>query len=202
MGKSMLARALRRWNIPVFDADAAVRKLMATPPAALSEAFPEMKAGIMPARAVLVPALIAQPERLMQLEAILHPLLARQVRCFLREKRRQRCALVVIEAPLLFEAGWQSFCDFIILVSAPAFLQRQRLRARAQTSVALFALLSARQWSPRRQRQTCICGRYPYLELRCGLDQGRPRRHLHALSRQLRSHRHAPAFLRRRNHGP
>lgn len=133
MGKSTAAAMLRRMGIPVHDADAAVHRLLAKGGAAvpaIAAAFPGVVENGAVDRAALGAAVFKDPAALRRLEAIVHPLVRRAEREFLRRARRQGRRLVVLDIPLLFETGGERRCDAVAVVSAPAFLQAQRVLKR------------------------------------------------------------------------
>lgn len=149
MGKSTLARMVRQCGIPVHDADAAVHRLMAAGGKAVSAieaAFPGVSrpdGGI--DRRALGQRVFGDTPALRRLEAILHPLVRADKAAFLARWRRRRCPLVVLDVPLLYETGGDRQCDAVLVVSAPAFLQRQRVLARPGMTAATFAQIKARQ---------------------------------------------------------
>ena len=148
MGKSTAARAFRRLGIPVHDADAAVRRLLAEDPAAIArvaQAFPgAVKNGAVD-RAFLAARVFADAAALGRLEAILHPLVRRRTRNFLELAARRREKIVVLDVPLLFETGAERACDAVVVVNAPAFLQAGRFLARPEMTRARLAATRARQ---------------------------------------------------------
>jgi dephospho-CoA kinase len=148
MGKSATAQMFRRLGVPVHDSDAEVHKLMGLKGAALravEDAFP----GVVVAGKVDRPALGARvfgkPEELQKLEAILHPLVAASRRKFLRRHMLRGTRVVVFDIPLLYEVGADGLCDAVAVVSAPKFLQRQRVLRRPGMSADRLAAILARQ---------------------------------------------------------
>ena len=133
MGKSTAAKMLREMGVPVYDADAAVHALQAPGGAALpgiEAAFPGVvKAGVLD-RQLLGGRVFGNKEALRRLEAIVHPLVAREQRAFLRRAALAGERLVVLDIPLLFEGMGERRVDATLVVSAPAFLQRRRVMAR------------------------------------------------------------------------
>ncbi len=133
MGKSTAARMLRQMGVPVYDADAAVHALQAPGGAALppiEAAFPGVvKNGVLD-RQALGGRVFGNREALRRLEAIVHPLVARQQRAFLRRAAQRGVPLVVLDIPLLFEGRGERRVDATLVVTAPAFLQRRRVLAR------------------------------------------------------------------------
>ena len=128
MGKSAVAKMFARAGVPLFDADAAVHQLQAAGGAliaAIEARFPGTTGVQGVDRQKLGAAVFGKPEALRALEAIIHPAVAALRRDFLR--RHCSRPLVVLDIPLLFEKrGWKAV-DVILVVSAPAWKQRQRV---------------------------------------------------------------------------
>ena len=57
----------------------------------------------------------------------------------------RRVPLVVLDIPLLFESGSETRCDAVVVVSAPAFLQRARVLSRPGMTAERFAAILAKQ---------------------------------------------------------
>jgi len=131
MGKSAVARMFRRLHIPVFDADAAVRQVQGpggSALAAIEAAFPGTTSPSGVDRAALGAKVFGNREALTRLERIVHPAVGQLQQRFLR--RHAHRPAVVLDIPLLFEgSGWKSV-DLILVVSAPARVQRARVLAR------------------------------------------------------------------------
>ncbi|MCA8906419.1 MAG: dephospho-CoA kinase [Rhodospirillaceae bacterium] len=146
MGKSTAAAMLRRLGVPVHDADATVHRLMGPGGAALpaiAEAFPGAVVGGRVDRTVLGAQVFGDAAALARLEAILHPLVHGETHTWLRRQALAGRPLVVLDIPLLFEAGRDRVCDAVLVVSAPARVQRQRMLARpGMTEDRLDAVLS------------------------------------------------------------
>jgi dephospho-CoA kinase len=157
MGKSTAAAMLRRLGVPLFDADLVVHCLLAPAGAAVpavSAAFPgvETEAGGID-RALLGQRVFTNPAALRRLEEILHPMVAAEEKRFLARSRARRVALVVLDIPLLFETGAERRCDYVLVVSVPALVQRQRVMRRpGMTEIRLAAILR-KQVPDHRKRQ-------------------------------------------------
>lgn len=144
MGKSTVAQMFSRAGIPVFDADAVVRGLQA-PGGELVEAieqhFPGTTGPNGVDREALSKVVLADPDRLARLEAIVHPAVHRARSRFLLDNRDKPA--LVFEIPLLFETGGHEAFDKVIVVSAPADVQQARVLARpGMTKDKLDALLA------------------------------------------------------------
>jgi dephospho-CoA kinase len=148
MGKSAAATMLRRLGVPVHDADAAVHRLLGRNGAAVAKVEAEFPGTAGPDgidRAALGRRVFGDAAALCRLERILHPMVRADTARFLRRARARRVRLVVLDIPLLFETRGESRCDAIIVVSAPAFLQRARVLGRPGMSAARFAAILAKQ---------------------------------------------------------
>ena len=152
MGKSTAAAAFRRARLPVFDADACVHRLQAPGGAALpaiGRAFPgtvaEQDGRLVLDRAALRRIVLADAAALRRLEAILHPMVRRAERGFLARARRAGAPAAILDIPLLFESGGAGRVGCIVVVSAPADVQRHRVRLRGRMSPAQIAAVIARQ---------------------------------------------------------
>ena len=208
MGKSTAAAALRRLGLPVHDADAAVHRLLAPGGAAVGPvlaAFPDVAdpaGGI--DRQRLGARVFGDPAALKRLEAILHPQVRAAKRRFLAAEARRRRPMVVLDVPLLYETGGERECDAVLVVSAPAFLQRQRVLARPGMSEAKFRAILAKQMPDREKRRraghvvpTGIGRRFSLDRLRAALraierETGPRPRHLRDRGRSI-SMAHQPA---------
>ncbi len=142
MGKSTAARMLRQMGVPVYDADAAVHALQAPGGAALApieRAFPGVvKEGVLD-RQALGARVFGNKQALRKLESIVHPLVGQKQRAFLKRAARRGAPLVVLDIPLLFEGRGERRVDAVMVVSAPAFLQRRRVLTRPHMSEEKFA---------------------------------------------------------------
>ena len=148
MGKSTAAQGFRALEVPVFDADAAVHRLLGPGGAAVApvaEAFPDARRDGAIDRRQLGRLVFGDASVLARLEAILHPLVREEERRFLAQAAAARRPLVVLDIPLLFETGAERRVDAVAVVSAPAFLQRQRALRRAGMTGARLAAIGARQ---------------------------------------------------------
>jgi dephospho-CoA kinase len=156
MGKTTAAAEFRRLGLPVFDSDAAVHALLAASGAGVipvSKQFPcALKKNAID-RSVLGEKVFGDPAALRSLEEILHPLVRQAQSGFLRRWAARRAPLVLCDIPLLFETGAETRCDAVAVVSAPPFVQSQRVLARpGMTRTKLDAIL-ARQTPDVEKRQ-------------------------------------------------
>ena len=156
MGKSTAARLLRGLGVAVHDSDAAVHALLAKGGAcvaAVGAAFPGVVRDGAVDRGRLGARVFADPVALARLEAILHPLARRAADGFLAAARRRRSRVVALDIPLLFETGARPRVDAVIVVSAPAWLQRVRALRRPGMTEAKLAAILARQTQDAEKRR-------------------------------------------------
>ncbi|WP_374469450.1 dephospho-CoA kinase [Phenylobacterium sp.] len=146
MGKSTTAAMFREAGIPVYDADAAVHDLYDQGGAAVGpvgEAFPGVVKDGRIDREALRQRVLGQPEALQRLNAIVHPLVGRDRIGFFERARAEGADMVVLDIPLLFETGGHANVDAVVVVSAPAEMQRERVLARpGMTPERLDAILA------------------------------------------------------------
>ena len=156
MGKSTAAGMFRYLGVPVHDADASVHHLMAPDGAAFEpiiSAFPDVLQDGRIDRQILGPIVFADSDALKCLEAILHQLVRGEENRFLKQNRLAQRPLVVLDIPLLFETAGEKRCDQVAVVSAPEFIQRQRVMARSGMTEAKFSAILAKQMPDREKRR-------------------------------------------------
>jgi len=146
MGKSTTAAMFREAGVPVYDADAAVHDLYDTGGAAVGpvdEAFPGVVKDGRVDREALRQAVLGDPEALKRLNAVVHPLVGRDRIGFFRKAESDGADMVVLDIPLLFETGGHANVDAVVVASAPAEMQRERVLARpGMTAQRLDAILA------------------------------------------------------------
>ena len=146
MGKSTTAEMFRSLDVPVYDSDAVVHQLYRGEAVPLIEAaFPGSVRHGEVDRQNLGKMVLGHPEALKKLEQIVHPLVIRAREQFLNEQKQRKTPFVVLDIPLLFETGAEDQVDYVVVVSAPEHLQRQRVLARANMDEARFAAILAKQ---------------------------------------------------------
>jgi dephospho-CoA kinase len=146
MGKSTAAKFFAEAGVPVHDSDAVVHALYeGEAVAAITAAFPGTTAGGKVDRGKLAARVIDDKAALARLEAIVHPLVAVARDKFLAAAQARGAPVVVLDIPLLFEIGGSASCDAVVVVSAPAEVQRSRALARPGMTEEKFASLVAKQ---------------------------------------------------------
>jgi dephospho-CoA kinase len=146
MGKSTAAKFFAEAGVPVHDSDAVVHALYeGEAVAAIEAAFPGTTADGKVDRGKLAAKVIDDKAALARLEAIVHPLVAKARDKFLADAQANGAPVVVLDIPLLFEIGGSASCDAVVVVSAPAEVQRARALARPGMTEEKFASLLAKQ---------------------------------------------------------
>ena len=146
MGKSTVASMFERAGIPVFDADAVVRNLQGPGGALVAkieERFPGTTRNGAVDREALSERVVADAKSLAALEAIVHPAVHHERTRFIVE--HGDCPALLFDIPLLFETGGAEAFDKVIVVSAPAEIQRRRVLSRPGMTEEKFDSLLARQ---------------------------------------------------------
>lgn len=139
MGKSTVASMFEDAGVPVFDADAAVRWMQGPDGElipAIEEAFPGSTGPEGVNRDALGKLVFGDREKLAALEAIVHPAVGAKRAQFLADNAG--APLIVFDIPLLFEGGGNKAVDVVVVVSAPAEVQRERVLTRPGMTVEKF----------------------------------------------------------------
>ena len=153
MGKSTVAAMFEAAGVPLFDADAEVRRLqgpggaLVAPIAALFPAA--MRAGEID-RSALGRAVLGNPDALARLEALVHPAVREARDRFVAANRA--APAILFDIPLLFETGGEADADKVIVVSAPADVQRARVLARPGMTAEKLDAILARQMPDEEKR--------------------------------------------------
>jgi dephospho-CoA kinase len=146
MGKSTTATMFRQAGIPVYDVDAAVAEIYLKGGAAvapLEAAFPGVTRDGAVDREALRQKVLGNDEAMAKLNSVVHPLLGKDRLTFFAKAQAEAADLVVLDIPLLFETGGERNMDAVVVVSAPAEMQRERVLARdGMTPERLDAILS------------------------------------------------------------
>ena len=146
MGKSTVAKMFEEAGVPVFDADAVVRALQG-PGGGLVEKIGEVFPGCVRSgtldRECLATIVLSDREKLATLEGLVHPAVREARERFIAE--HPHSPVLVFEIPLLFETGGERDFDKVVVVSAPAEIQRARVLERSGMSPAKPDSILARQ---------------------------------------------------------
>ena len=146
MGKSAAARFFKDEGVPVHDADATVHRLYESEAVPVIEAaFPGTTAGGKVDRTKLAARVVGDPAALKRLEGIVHPMVQAAEAEFLAKVQSAGATVAVLDVPLLYETGGDQRVDAVVVVSAPAEVQRARILKRDGISLDKLDALLARQ---------------------------------------------------------
>jgi dephospho-CoA kinase len=146
MGKSETSKMFQKLGIPVYDADAAVHRLYA-PGGAAVEPLGQAFAGVVKDGAVdrveLSRHVTGNHDATQKLQSIVYPLMVKERAKFLADTAGHD--MIVFDIPLLFETRGEGNMDVVVVVSAPAHIQRERVLARLGMTEEKFEYLHSRQ---------------------------------------------------------
>ena len=148
MGKSTTAKMFAEAGVPVWDADSTVHRLYETgqPGAvAIERIAPDAISDGAVDRGKLREAILKDPGLLKKVEAVIHPLVGQDRAGFLADARDHGHRLAVVDIPLLFEGGGERHVDQVVVVTAPAEVQRVRVMERPGMTREAFEAILAKQ---------------------------------------------------------
>jgi len=148
MGKSTAAAMLCRLRVPVFSADSFVHGALDPGGVAVAPVvytFPDAAENSGISREALGRLVFNDDDALMQLEAIIHPLVRAAEKRFIACQNLRRVRVAVLEIPLLFETGAEVLCDSVVVLTAPRFIQDARVLARPGMSRGRLEVIRSRQ---------------------------------------------------------
>jgi dephospho-CoA kinase len=158
MGKSTTARMMAQMGCAVHDSDAAVRHALQP----MGQAFAEVAVTFKEAwdkknhvlkKDILAKIIFDDAAKRKKLEEILHPIVRASQTEFMRQQKRLGRKFIVLDIPLLFETAAEERVDYTIVVTAPHFLQKQRVLRRANMTEEKFAAILETQMSDREKRR-------------------------------------------------
>ena len=154
MGKSTVASMFAEVGIPTFDADATVRRLQGPGGRLVPQIesrFPGTTRDGAVDRDALSSAVLGDPDELAALEAIVHPAVHHERTRFIVE--HGDAPALLFDIPLLFETGGDTAFDKVIVVSAPAEMQRDRVMGRPGMTPRKFEQILTRQMPDEQKRE-------------------------------------------------
>jgi dephospho-CoA kinase len=148
MGKSTTTAMFADRGALIWNADEAVHRLYARGGAAVEpvgEAFPDVVVDGAVDRTRLAEALGHDDQAFRRLEAIVHPLVLKGRLDELAAAEARGVKLAVLDIPLLFETGGDAAVDAVVVVTAPAAVQAERVLARPGMTRERFEAILVRQ---------------------------------------------------------
>ncbi len=145
-GKSTAAKLLKKMGIMVFDSDAYVHKLMlkADIIAQIATKFPDAVENGIISRPKLGKEVFANKAGLKDLEKIIHPLVRKEIKRLIRKNAKNGAKIIVFDIPLLFEGGWEKYCDIVINVFCNHKTQEKRALERSNMNKDKFNSILSR----------------------------------------------------------
>lgn len=146
-GKSTIAKYFESKGIPVYIADIEAKKIMESD-SVIGKVVDAFGMDVLENekinRSKLSAVVFNNPEKLAQLNAIIHP----EVKIHFLDwvKKHENFPIVIKEAAILFESGSYKDCDKIILVTAPKELRIQRVMQRDNVTKEAVEARMANQW--------------------------------------------------------
>jgi dephospho-CoA kinase len=154
MGKSTVAKMFAAAGVPLFDADAEVRRMQGTDGSlvrAIAEHFPgAVRSGTLD-RDCLAHIVLKDPAKLALLERLVHPAVQEARQLFV--ERHGDAPALLFDIPLLFETRGESEFDKVIVVSAPTAVQRSRVLQRPGMTAAKLDSILDRQLPDKEKRR-------------------------------------------------
>lgn len=150
MGKSTCARLLESSGVPVIDTDDIARAIVEPGEPALQEITSMFGRELLDSngrlrRGALASIVFPAPDRLKQLEAILHPRIRERWLAWAGERRHEGRPAAVVVIPLLFETNAQSEFSKVVCTACSPATQQERLRARGWSEPQMAQRIAA-QW--------------------------------------------------------
>ncbi len=148
MGKSTVGRQFALLGAKVASADAFVHQLMEQDKKLIAEVeknFPSAIINQKIDRQKLGKVVFSDSEKRKILEHIIHPKVVELEEKFVRRQKLLGTKLLVLDIPLLFETVAEGRVDYTIVVTAPAFIQRQRVLKRKNMTQEKFEKIVASQ---------------------------------------------------------
>lgn len=187
MGKSTTAAFFADAGIPVWDADAAVHRLYAAGgqgAEAIRSLHPTALVDGAVDRDRLKHWIAEDPHALVQIEAVIHPLVAVDRARFMEQAEAAGADMVVLDIPLLFETGHDTWMDAVAVVTVDPAVQRDRVLARGTMTPAQFDAILEKQMPDAQKR-----GRADYVIETNSLEEARNA--VLSLIEQIRKSQHA-----------
>ena len=137
-GKTTFSNLLKQHNIAVFDADMVARSLIEQERVnkLVSRLIPQSLTNNKLDRKKLSSLAFNNRYILQKLQKIIHPLVRKEMKIFLKRNFYLKQKIILLDIPLLFESGIDNICDYVILVKCSYNIQKQRYLLRENSSEA------------------------------------------------------------------
>ena len=158
MGKSTIASMLKYFNIPIYDADNEVKKLIENNilvKRKIKKEWPEVvfmnKGKEVVNKSKLGDLIFRNMAYKVKLEQVIHPLVHKKRDNFI-SKYKNKKSIIVMDVPLLYETGINKICDYIFLALTSEKKQRNRVLRRPNMNEEKFLLIKKSQWSDKMKK--------------------------------------------------
>ena len=158
MGKTTISSMLKFLNVPIFDSDEEVRKILEKNKTVLNKIqkiWPDvvsLKKGQKKIDKFSLGNKIFEKKKSRKLlEEIIHPIVKKQRLQFIHKYHKSR--IVGLDVPLLYETKMNEICDFIFLVNTSKKNQQRRVLKRPKMTKEKFDLINSAQWSYDKKKQ-------------------------------------------------
>ena len=152
-GKTTVAGFFQELGVPVYIADDAGKRLMASSAEVRNRIIdllgPESYLNTHPDRKFIASQVFTSEEKLQKLNQIIHPAVEKDFKDW---SSSQDVPYVIYEAAILFESGGYKKCDAVILVTAPRKMKIERLQKRDQSSIEEIEARMQHQWGDEKKR--------------------------------------------------
>ncbi|MDA0781323.1 MAG: dephospho-CoA kinase [Rickettsiales bacterium] len=151
-GKSFVARCFLKLGAAVFDADKNVHELLTFGGNAVKtvrELFPESYHEGEICRSRLGEIVFSDSSKRKKLEEIIHPLVDKRRKDFLKQCKKDKVKIAVLEIPLLFETERQSLCDYVVVTTVDSYTQEKRALERNGMTKEKFDAVNSLQMASR-----------------------------------------------------
>lgn len=151
-GKSTVSNLFRKKKIPIVDADVIARQVVKPGSVGLNQIVAKFGIQFLNGdhslnRQKLGALVFSDQQQLRELNKIMQPLIAREIKRQVTTYQQTGHSLVVLDAPLLFEQHYENMVDLIMVVVTTQSIQLQRLMKRDQMDETSAAQRIAAQWS-------------------------------------------------------
>ena len=160
MGKSVTSQIFNSYGVPVFNADKCVHqllgpngKLVSRIGEMFSEALVKKKNIKYIDRVKLGSIVFKDKKKRRELEELIHPHVGIERKKWKEWAERNKFKAICYDVPLLFETQGEKFCNVVVVVSAPFFIQKQRALGRENMTKQKFNNILKNQMSDKEKRK-------------------------------------------------
>jgi len=160
MGKSATSKIFKSYGVPVFNADECVHQLIGPNGKLVSIIGHRFEGTLINNnnieyidRVKLGSLVFKDKIKKNELESIIHPQVSIERKKWKEQAQRQRSKAICYDVPLLFETKGEKLCNFVVVVSAPYFVQKHRALSRPDMTEKKFNNILKSQISDKEKRK-------------------------------------------------